>query len=121
MLLTPGLKASTQVNGIGGQLALVGFLIVLNAAFAGSEIALISLREGQLARLEQRSARGRALAKLVRESNRFLSTIQIGITLPRRGVPSSVAGSDASLVASGCSRVGRLIAGRGLAPGEPTG
>jgi putative hemolysin len=69
------------VNGIGGQLALVGFLIVLNAAFAGSEIAMISLREGQLARLEQRSARGRALAKLVREPNRFLSTIQIGITL----------------------------------------
>ena len=60
---------------------LVGFLIVLNAAFAGSEIALISLREGQLARLEQRSAGGRALAKLAREPNRFLSTIQIGITL----------------------------------------
>jgi putative hemolysin len=69
------------VNGIGGQLALVGFLIVLNAGFAGSEIALISLREGQLARLERASSRGRALAKLVREPNRFLSTIQIGITL----------------------------------------
>jgi putative hemolysin len=69
------------VNGIGGQLALVGFLIVLNAAFAGSEIALISLREGQLARLEQASARGRALARLARHPNRFLSTIQIGITL----------------------------------------
>jgi putative hemolysin len=69
------------VNGIGSQLALVGFLIVLNAAFAGSEIALISLREGQLARLEQRSARGHALAQLARQPNRFLSTIQIGITL----------------------------------------
>jgi putative hemolysin len=69
------------VNGIGGQLALVGFLIVINAAFAGSEIALISLREGQLARLEKQSARGRALARLAREPNRFLSTIQIGITL----------------------------------------
>jgi putative hemolysin len=81
MLLPPGPKASTQVNGIGGQLALVGFLIVLNAAFAGSEIALISLREGQFARLEQRSARGRMLATLARQPNRFLSTIQIGITL----------------------------------------
>ncbi len=69
------------MNGLGAQLALVGFLIVLNAAFAGSEIALISLREGQLARLEQRSARGRALATLARDPNRFLSTIQIGITL----------------------------------------
>jgi putative hemolysin len=60
---------------------LVAFLIVLNAAFAGSEIALISLREGQLARLEQRSTAGRALARLARDPNRFLSTIQIGITL----------------------------------------
>ncbi|MFN2345995.1 MAG: hemolysin family protein [Dermatophilaceae bacterium] len=69
------------MTGIGGQLTLVGFLIVINAAFAGSEIALISLREGQLARLEQRSPRGRALARLARQPNRFLSTIQIGITL----------------------------------------
>ncbi|MFO7778167.1 MAG: hemolysin family protein [Nitriliruptoraceae bacterium] len=69
------------MNALGGQLALVGFLVVLNAAFAGSEIALISLREGQIARLEQRSSRGRALARLAREPNRFLSTIQIGITL----------------------------------------
>ncbi|MCA1781918.1 MAG: hemolysin family protein [Intrasporangiaceae bacterium] len=36
---------------------------------------------GQLARLEQRSPRGRALARLARQPNRFLSTIQIGITL----------------------------------------
>lgn len=74
-------KVLRQVDGIGVQLALVAFLIVLNAAFAGSEIALISLREGQLARLEQRSAAGRALARLAGNPNRFLSTIQIGITL----------------------------------------
>lgn len=69
------------MSGTGAQLALVAALVVLNAAFAGSEIALISLREGQLARLEERSAAGRALARLAREPNRFLSTIQIGITL----------------------------------------
>jgi putative hemolysin len=69
------------VNDVGVQLGLVAFLIVLNAAFAGSEIALISLREGQLSRLEQGSQAGRALAQLAREPNRFLSTIQIGITL----------------------------------------
>ncbi|HSK24124.1 MAG TPA: hemolysin family protein [Egicoccus sp.] len=66
---------------MGGQLALVAVLVVLNALFAGSEIALISLREGQLARLESRSASGRALARLARDPNRFLSAIQIGITL----------------------------------------
>ncbi len=69
------------MNTVGIQLTLVAFLVVLNAGFVGSEIALISLREGQLARLQQASASGRALAKLARQPNRFLSTIQIGITL----------------------------------------
>lgn len=69
------------MSGTGAQLALIGFLILINAAFAGTEIALITLREGQLDRLERHSASGRALARLARDPNRFLSTIQIGITL----------------------------------------
>ncbi|MBK5222187.1 MAG: HlyC/CorC family transporter [Acidimicrobiia bacterium] len=63
------------------QLALVAFLVVLNAAFAGTEMALVSLREGQLQRLERASGAGAVLASLAREPNRFLATIQIGITL----------------------------------------
>ena len=69
------------MSGVLPQLVLVGLLVVLNAVFAGSELALVSLREGQLQRLEQESARGRALAALARDPNRFLATIQIGITL----------------------------------------
>jgi putative hemolysin len=69
------------VDGVGVQLAFIAFLIALNAVLSGSEIALISLREGQLVRLERRSAAGRALGRLARDPNRFLSTIQIGITL----------------------------------------
>ena len=63
------------------QLGLVAVLVVLNAAFAGSELALVSLREGQLQRLEERGGSGAVLAGLAREPNRFLATIQIGITL----------------------------------------
>ena len=63
------------------QLGLVATLVVLNAGFAGSEIALISLREGQLQRLEQQHKAGEALARLARDPNQFLSTIQVGITL----------------------------------------
>lgn len=69
------------MNGILLQLGLVAVLVMLNAAFAGSEIALISLREGQLQRLEQQGGRGRLLASLARDPNRFLATIQVGITL----------------------------------------
>ncbi len=69
------------MEGLVLQIGLLGFLMLLNALFAGSEIALISLREGQLQRLEARSSTGRILARLARDPNRFLSTIQIGITL----------------------------------------
>jgi putative hemolysin len=63
------------------EIGLVLLLVVVNAAFAGSEVALISLREGQLRRLEQEGGQGRLVARLARDPNQFLSTIQIGITL----------------------------------------
>lgn len=63
------------------QLGLVGVLVLLNAAFAGSELALVSLREGQLQRLAERGGAGAVLAGLARDPSRFLATIQIGITL----------------------------------------
>lgn len=63
------------------QIILVVVLVVVNAAFAGTELALVSLREGQLQRLEKRSATGALLARLARQPNQFLATIQIGITL----------------------------------------
>ena len=67
--------------GIGVQVGLIVVLLGVNALLAGSEVALISLRDAQLARLEERGARGRAVARLARDPNRFLATIQIGITL----------------------------------------
>ncbi len=70
------------MDGYWGTLVLVGVLIVLNALFAGSEIALVSLREGQQKQLERRDTpSARALLRLVRDPNRFLATIQIGSTL----------------------------------------
>jgi putative hemolysin len=69
------------VDGLVPQLGLVAVLVLLNAAFAGSELALVSLREGQLQRLEARGGSGEVLAHLARDPNRFLATIQIGITL----------------------------------------
>jgi putative hemolysin len=69
------------MDHLGLQLALVAALVLLNAGFAGSELALISLRESQVRRLAERSETGRVLARLAHEPNRFLATIQIGITL----------------------------------------
>ncbi len=69
------------MSGTGLQLALVLFLILLNAFFTGSEIALLSLRETQVNRLRQRGGAGQALARLTGDPNRFLATVQVGITL----------------------------------------
>jgi putative hemolysin len=70
------------MDGYGFNIALVGVLVLVNALFAGSEMALISLREGQLRTLEREGGRGaKTLVKLARDPNRFLATIQIGITL----------------------------------------
>ena len=63
------------------QLGVVALLIVLNAVFAGSEMALVSLREGQLRRLERLGPNGRLVVALARDPNRFLATVQVGITL----------------------------------------
>ncbi|MEO3787673.1 hemolysin family protein [Actinocorallia sp. B10E7] len=69
------------MSGYWGDIALVLLLILVNALFAGSEIALISLREGQLRKLEDEGGASRRLARLARDPNRFMATIQIGITL----------------------------------------
>lgn len=69
------------MGGYGGQIALVVVLVLVNAVFSGSEMALVSLRDSQLQRLADRSRAGATLARLARDPNRFLATIQIGITL----------------------------------------
>ena len=63
------------------QLLLVLVLLLANAAFAGSEIALISLRQGQVEHLAKRGKAGRVLAQLAADPNEFLATVQVGITL----------------------------------------
>ena len=64
------------------DIGLIAVLLLLNGLFAGSELALVSLREGQLRALERSGARReRALVRLARDPNRYLGTIQLGITL----------------------------------------
>ena len=63
-------------------LLLQAVLIALNAIFACAEIAVLSINEVKLERLaEQGDKRARRLMKLTREPARFLSTIQVAITL----------------------------------------
>jgi len=63
------------------NIAIVLALILIEALFVASEIALVSLREGQVRALAEEGRRGAAVARLVRDPNRYLSTVQIMITL----------------------------------------
>ncbi len=57
-------------------------LLVLNGLFAMSEIALVSSRESKLNQLAEKGSKGASIAiNLLKEPERFLSTVQIGITL----------------------------------------
>ena len=64
------------------QLIVLAILILINAFFAATEIAFISIND---AKIEKQSKEGNKKAKQIRkmlkEPSRFLATIQIGITL----------------------------------------
>ena len=67
---------------IGKQLLLQVFLIFLNAFFAMTEIAVLSLSVPKLRHMaDEGDAAARRMLKLVEEPAGFLSTIQVGITL----------------------------------------
>lgn len=64
------------------DILLICGLIVLNGVFSMSEVALISARKSKLATEAKKGNRGAAAAlSLSEEPERFLSTVQIGITL----------------------------------------
>lgn len=64
------------------EIFIVLLLILFNGIFAMSEIAVISARKTTLSNEEKRGSKGtRAALRLINGPGRFLSTVQIGITL----------------------------------------
>ena len=65
-----------------GRLSLLLLLILVNAFFAMSEIAVISLNENKVERMAAEGSRkARRIRALMKNAGRFLSMIQIGVTL----------------------------------------
>lgn len=70
------------MSDIAGQLLLQLILILLNAFFAATEIAVISLNEKKLkVRADDGDKKAIKMLTMIEEPTQFLSTIQIGITL----------------------------------------
>jgi putative hemolysin len=70
------------MNSVFLEITFVLILLVANGLFAMTEIAIVSSRKGRLQGMADKGDRGAARALRLSESpNRFLSTVQIGITL----------------------------------------
>jgi putative hemolysin len=75
------------------ELLVVMFLIVLNAFFALSEMALMTSRKLRLRQMAETSRGARKALELAESPDNLLSTVQVGITLI--GVLTGVFGGDA--------------------------
>ncbi len=69
------------MTGLALNLVLVFVFFLIGGLFSAAEMALVTLRESQVKSLSNRGKRGRALAQLMANPNRFLSAVQIGVTL----------------------------------------
>ena len=76
------------------QIFILIILIGLNAFFAASEIAFISLNDAKIEKMaKEGNKKAKQISKMLEAPSKFLSTIQIGITLA--GFLSSAFASDA--------------------------
>ena len=92
------------------NIGIVVLFIVVGGLFSGAEIALVSLREGQVRALAGRGRRGAKVARLHQNPNRFLAAVQVGVTFA--GFLSAAFGA-----ATLTDDVTPLLVGAGLAPG----
>jgi len=67
---------------IANEIVIILLLLVVNGVLAMSEIALVSAKKVRLLQMKEAGDRGAAVAlELAEQPTRFLSTVQIGITL----------------------------------------
>lgn len=70
------------MSSVTREILVILLLLMLNAIFAMSEMAIVSVRKVRLQQLaNQGNVKARAALELTNSPNQFLSTVQIGITL----------------------------------------
>ncbi len=63
------------------NIVLIFVFVLIGGVFAAAEMALVSLRESQIKSIATRGRRGETVARVAANPNRFLSAVQIGVTL----------------------------------------
>lgn len=101
---------AAQTNGDTSALTIIikivvlFLLILVNAFFAMSEIAIISLNDNKIDKLaEEGDKKAKQIKKLTENSSNFLSTIQIGVTLAGFLTSASAADSFAPIITNAVS------------------
>ncbi|MCX6735193.1 MAG: hemolysin family protein [Candidatus Peregrinibacteria bacterium] len=88
------------MNEIFPEIGIIVLLILMNAFFSGTEMALISLRKTRIKELVKKGNRKAILAeKILSNPEKFLATIQVGITLIST-IASAYAGASISKIIS---------------------
>lgn len=73
---------SSDPGPLWGQLILLTVLIIINAYFAAAEMAIVSVNKNRIRTLaHEGNKKAKALSELIDEPNKFLSAIQVIITL----------------------------------------
>ncbi|MCY6957453.1 hemolysin family protein [Clostridium brassicae] len=88
---------ATPNSSILPQIILVFILILINAFFAASEMAIVSLNKNKVIFLaKEGNKKAQSLQKLIHEPSKFLATIQVGITISGLLASASAATSISS-------------------------
>ena len=92
------------------SIVMVVVFVLIGGVFSGAEIALVSLREGQVRAMAERGRRGHAVQRLLSDPNRFLAAVQVGVTFA--GFFSAAFGASTL-----SEPLARSLEGRGLSEG----
>ena len=101
-LLSPATQpaVSADLQSALTSIFLLLVLILVNGFFAASEIAVITLNDSKIKKLaDEGNKKAKKLVKLTENSSRFLSTIQIGVTLSGFLTSASASQSFAGMLA----------------------
>ena len=106
----------TSVVSIIFKILLLFVLILVNAFFAMSEIAIISLNDNKIDKLaEEGHKKAKQIQKLTQNSSNFLSAIQIGVTLAGFLTSASAADSFAPILTQAIIKISdSLVAYEGI-------
>ena len=100
------LSAQDSAGELTVKLVLLTVLILVNAFFAMSEIAIISLNDAKMEKMaDEGHKKAKLVLKLTSNSTKFLSTIQIGVTLAGFLSSASAATSFAEMLTDVITKV----------------